>query len=147
MSHLNQRVAVCRYWINPVSWILYGFVASQLGQVESDFTQVCSRLCHSQGAPCFVKSAIGPLPAAYNGINHLAELRMTSAKRWSAMACRPGGMQSTRQVSVLTLVLPFLQNDGSVITVRAYLRQHFNFRYDMLGVAVAVLCAYIALYG
>ena len=40
-----------------------------------------------------------------------------------------------------------LQNDGSVITVRAYLRQHFNFRYDLLGVAVAVLCGYIALYG
>ncbi len=43
--------------------------------------------------------------------------------------------------------LPVMQNDGSVITVRAYLRQHFNFRYDLLGVAVAVLCAYIAILG
>ena len=40
-----------------------------------------------------------------------------------------------------------LQDDGTVITVKAYLRQHFNFRYDMLGVAVAVLVAYIAIYG
>ena len=28
------------YYINPVSWILYGFVASQLGRVESSFEQV-----------------------------------------------------------------------------------------------------------
>lgn len=47
----------------------------------------------------------------------------------------------------LTLCLVTLQNDGTVITVRNYLRQHFNFRYDMLGVAVAVLCAYILLLG
>ena len=28
------------YYINPVSWILYGFVASQLGRVTSSFEQV-----------------------------------------------------------------------------------------------------------
>ena len=40
-----------------------------------------------------------------------------------------------------------MQSDGTIITVKEYLRQHFNFRYDMLGVAVAVLVAYIAIYG
>ena len=32
----------CRYWINPMSWILYGFVVSQLGDVTSTFVQVLS---------------------------------------------------------------------------------------------------------
>jgi len=30
------------YWINPVSWILYGFVTSQLGDVTSTFVDVDS---------------------------------------------------------------------------------------------------------
>ena len=46
MSHVHDELCPFRrYWINPVSWILYGFVASQLGQVDSEFTQVRRRLC------------------------------------------------------------------------------------------------------
>ena len=60
------------------------------------------------------------------------------------LSCTECWSLSSREADAV--VVP-LQNDGSVIRVRDYLRQHFNFRYDLLGVAVAVLCAYIAIYG
>ena len=34
------------YYINPMSWILYGFVASQLGDVTSTFVQVKRLGCY-----------------------------------------------------------------------------------------------------
>jgi ABC-type multidrug transport system permease subunit len=102
------------YYINPVSWILYGFVASQLGRVTSSFEQV------------------GAFPHFYSD----AQIMDASADR----RCPVHHITRLRHAVLV-------QDDGTVITVKAYLRQHFNFRYDMLGVAVAVLVAYIAIYG
>ena len=39
------------------------------------------------------------------------------------------------------------QDDGTVIQVNEYLRQHFGYKHNHLGVAVGVLFAYIAIFG
>ncbi len=40
-----------------------------------------------------------------------------------------------------------VQDDGTVIQVNEYLRQHFGYKHNHLGVAVGVLFAYIAIFG
>ena len=40
-----------------------------------------------------------------------------------------------------------MQDDGTTIQVNEYLRQHFGYKHNHLGVAVGVLFAYIAIFG
>ena len=44
-------------------------------------------------------------------------------------------------------ILRLVQDDGTIIQVNEYLRQHFNYKHNTLGVAVAVLFTYIAIFG
>ena len=137
------------YYINPVSWILYGFVVSQLGDITSTFVQVqqltsrrqCSNDC--RGGQCH----IGTVQHIMSSVSETASDTASSPVHLCA-SCAEGGTPICQKPQPrASLVSCWHRMMATVIQVNEYLRQHFNYKHNTLGVAVAVLFAYIAIFG
>ena len=147
------------YYINPMSWILYGFVVSQLGDVTSTFVQVLHAdllplaLCCRPEQCCTCASPASYCPSA---IQHRMSPSFPLCRHWTLRHGNvPTSGVSQRQACMWSASNPChelhtplaAQDDGTVIQVNEYLRQHFNYKHNTLGVAVAVLFGYIAIFG
>ncbi len=124
-----------------MSWILYGFVVSQLGDITSTFVQV---LCpaHHMAVPSLRRSFASQL-------SRMCFLKAIPGSFWSHQERLSGQCSAVQAMHLLSSEprLCRVQDDGTVIQVNEYLRQHFGYKHNHLGVAVGVLFAYIAIFG
>jgi len=156
---------------NPVSWTVYGVVASQLGTVGDELvTQACAvintvRIRILQATAHCTQERRGPVHSRLESAHPVTGLGLRAIHMWCGLKRRLV-LSATAQPDILPPVSAdghngavgrrlcadfgsrtvsnsiVPQTDGTVLSVADFVRNDFGFRYSYMGVVTATLIAY-----